>query len=219
MPRRLILFIAMFSALLVAGMTVKAQHLSVVNDWIASLGILGPLVFIGIYATVVPLGVPLSVLTVLAGGLFGVWVGLPTAIVASSLAASIGFVISRYLLREQVAQWLGGSRSFKRLNTLLERKGEVVIFLIRLLPVPPFMVPNYAFGLTEVGFVKFIVWTSLGMIPANLLYVVGAGTIRQGLEEGRIPWGAIVLLLGLGLGLWLLIFFARRKLGVAVEKE
>lgn len=218
-PLRLIIFVAVFAVLFLAGTTVKEHHLTALSEWITNLGALGPVVFVAIYVVITPLGAPVSVLTALAGGLFGPWVGVPTTIVASTLSAMVGFFISRYLLREQVTQWVGNKPGFHKLNKMLERNGEMVISLTRLVPVLPFMMLNYAFALTEVHFRKFLLWTFLGMIPVNLFYAVGAGAIRQGIEEGRVPWGAIFLLLGVGVCLIVLVLFARKKLGEGEEEQ
>lgn len=180
--------------------------------WIDSLGSWGPVVFALVYGVATALAVPASVLTVAAGALFGSLVGVAVVSAGSTLGATLAFLLARWAARGMVARWLAGSERFARLDALTERHGAVMVAITRLVPLFPFTLLNYGFGLTRVPLVTYVFWSWLCMIPGTVLYVVGGDTVVRALAEGRIPWPLVGVLAGTVVALAWLVRRARRTL-------
>src|SRR4029450_2446726 len=86
------------------------------------------------------------------------------------LGASLAFLIARYLARAAIERRLAGNERFTAIDGAVARQGRKIVFLLRLSPVFPFNLLNYALGLTNVRFVDYVV-ASIGIIPGTLLYV------------------------------------------------
>ena len=210
-------FIAFAGALV--GLLVTARvldlgdRLALVRDWIESLGALGPAVFVALYVAAAVAMVPGIALTVGAGALFGsVW-GSVYVSVASTLGAVGGFLIARYLARESVSGWLGDNPTFRYLDEMTERHGATMVAITRLVPVFPYNLLNYGFGLTRVPLGTYLFWSWLCMLPATVVYVVGADALFTALRDGQVPWalvGTLAVLIPLTV---LAVRTARRRIG------
>lgn len=171
-------------------------------EWVESLGLLGPVVFIVGYALAVVAFVPASLLTLAAGAIFGIGAGTAYVFAAAVLGSSLAFLVSRYFARRAVESRLEGNRKFEAIDRAVGEQGRRIVFLLRLSPAFPFNLLNYALGLTSVRFVDYFA-ASIGMLPGTLLYVYSgkaAGEVAQiagGAGPGRSTgeW----LLLGVGL--------------------
>ena len=138
--------------------------------WVDRLGIWGPIVFIVGYAAATVAFVPGSVLTLAAGAVFGLGKGVLYVFVAAVLGSSAAFLVSRHLARAVIEQRLAGNARFAAIDRAVSAQGRKIVFLLRLSPVFPFNLLNYALGLTNVRFVDYLV-ASVGMIPGTLVYV------------------------------------------------
>jgi uncharacterized membrane protein YdjX (TVP38/TMEM64 family) len=171
------------------------EHLARLRTWIASLGPLGPIAFMVIYAVATVAALPGSVLSIAAGALFGPFLGVLTVIVAATIGASLAFLVSRYFARQAVAGWLGKNETFLKLDDLTEKHGDIIVAITRLVPLFPFNLLNYGFGLTRVPFRTYVLWSALCMLPGTILYVVGSAAIFETAAEGRIPWVLVLVVL------------------------
>jgi uncharacterized membrane protein YdjX (TVP38/TMEM64 family) len=192
------------------------ERLGELRHWIQDLGPWGPVVFLLLYAGAVVAAVPGSALTVAAGALFGSALGVIVVIHAATLGASLAFLIARYAARDTIARRLSSNATFQRLDRLTEGHGAVIVALTRLVPLFPFNLLNYGFGLTRIPFWTYVFWSYLCMLPGTILYVVGADAFTQGLSEGRVSWELIGALAVVGILLTTLVRHARRRLR---EKE
>lgn len=168
-----------------------ATQFQALRDWIRSLGAVGPLVFIGIYVGATVAALPGSALTVVAGAIFGSVLGVAVTIVAATLGASLSFLIARYFARDATEAWLSKSDKFQKLAAMTEQHGATVVALTRLVPIFPFNLLNYGFGLTRVPFGTYVFWSAVCMLPGTVLYVVGADVLSTALSEGQVPWGLV----------------------------
>jgi uncharacterized membrane protein YdjX (TVP38/TMEM64 family) len=139
-------------------------------SWVGGLGPLAPVLFVLGYVVATVGLVPGSLLTLAAGAIFGLLHGTVYALTGATLGAAAAFLVSRHLARPGVERWLGGDGRFERIDRAVEREGRRVVLLLRLSPAFPFILLNYALGLTRVRFVDFLVG-SAGMLPGTLLYV------------------------------------------------
>jgi pyruvate/2-oxoglutarate dehydrogenase complex dihydrolipoamide dehydrogenase (E3) component/uncharacterized membrane protein YdjX (TVP38/TMEM64 family) len=187
-------------------------RLEALRDWISTLGPLGPLVFVLIYIVAVVAALPGSALTIAAGALFGSVAGVILVSIGATIGAGLAFLVGRYFAREAVVRWLSKSEKFQRLDQLTEEHGAIIVALTRLVPIFPFNLLNYGFGLTRVPFWTYVFWSWLCMLPGTALYVVGADALTKGLAQGKVPWGLIGALVGVAVILTFLVRSARKKL-------
>ncbi len=210
---RPVLLIAVIVAILIlAKLFNLGERLGDLRNWIEGLGAWGPLVFILLYAIAVVAALPGSALTVAAGALFGSVLGVILVSLASTLGAGLCFLIARYFTRDAVGRWLATKEKFRRLDQLTEEQGAIIVAITRLVPVFPFNLLNYGFGLTKVPFWTYVFWSWLCMIPGTVLYVVGADAVMSGIAQGGIPWTLIGVVIATAVILTLLVQQARRKL-------
>jgi pyruvate/2-oxoglutarate dehydrogenase complex dihydrolipoamide dehydrogenase (E3) component/uncharacterized membrane protein YdjX (TVP38/TMEM64 family) len=126
------------------------------------------------YVAVTGLSLPgAAVMTVAAGALFGLGAGVLIVSFASSIGATVAFLVARLLLRDLVQRRFG--RSLDAINRGVERDGAFYLFTLRLVPAFPFFVINLAMALTPIRVVTFYLVSQLGMLPGTLVYV-NAGT-------------------------------------------
>ena len=169
-------------------------------DWISSLGPWGAVSFIVLYVLATVFFVPGFILTLAAGVLFGVVWGSVAVSVASITGATLAFLIGRYLARDWVAQRIQGNEKFEAIDQAVAGEGWKIVGLVRLSPVFPFNLLNYAFGITKVSFKDYFLASWIGMLPATVIYVyVGslAGDLAtlSGQERPRTPgeWGLYLI--------------------------
>jgi uncharacterized membrane protein YdjX (TVP38/TMEM64 family) len=136
----------------------------------------------------------------------------------ATVGASLAFLISRYFARDAIVRWLSDKEKFRRLDRLTEQHGAIIVALTRLVPLFPFNLLNYGFGLTRVRFWTYVFWSWLCMLPGTILYVVGADAIAKAIAQGRVPWTLVAILVAAAIALALLVRFARRKLQAKENK-
>jgi uncharacterized membrane protein YdjX (TVP38/TMEM64 family) len=155
---------------------------------------------------------PGMALTVAAGSLFVAVLGGVAVNIGSTVGAGLAFLLARYMARDSVERWLGARERFRRLDRLTERHGAIIVAITRLVPLFPFNVLNYGFGLTRVRFGTYLFWSWLCMIPGTVIYVVGADALTRGIAEGRVPWGLVIVMTVGIVTLAVLVRLARRRL-------
>ena len=177
-------------ALVLLGRQLSAQ-LPRLTAAVEGLGLWGPIVFVLAYAIACVAFVPASLLTLAAGALFGVVKGTVLVFVGATLGATGAFLIARYLARDWVAQRVSRDPRFAAIDAAIAEQGRKVVFLLRLSPVIPFNVLNYALGLTKVRLADYVV-ASIGMIPGTVLYVYSgslASTVIGASSATAVPRG------------------------------
>lgn len=200
-----------------------ANELPAFTQWVDGLGPLAPLVFITGYALAVVAFVPGSVLTLAGGALFGFVEGVIYVYLAAVLGSTIAFLLARHGARAAVARRIEGDARFARIDRAIGEEGRRIVFLLRLSPVFPFNLLNYALGLTRVRLRDYLV-ASLGMLPGTTLYVyagkLGGDVIAAagGSGSGRSPAEWALLVVGLVATIvvtWRITRIARRALDEA----
>jgi uncharacterized membrane protein YdjX (TVP38/TMEM64 family) len=173
-PRRPVLVRAagavMLIVLLWLGGRQAAGFLPQFAAWVATLGPLGPAVFIAGYAIGTVLLVPGSWLTLVAGATFGLGPGVAYVMAGATLGATLAFLAARHVVRDLVARRLADDPRVTAVDRAVAAKGRRVVFLLRLSPLVPFNLLNYALGLSRVRLADYVVG-SIGMLPGVLLYV------------------------------------------------
>ncbi len=138
-------------------------------------------IFMGIYIAVTALSLPgAAIMTLAAGALFGTLTGLIMVSFASSIGATLAFLVARFLLRDYVQNKFGDK--LNAINKGVENEGAFYLFTLRLVPVFPFFVINLAMGLTPIKTLAFYLVSQVGMLPGTFVYV-NAGTQIGKLES------------------------------------
>ncbi len=205
-----LLLAVVITMMVLAAMLDLGRHLKDLQDWIKGFGLWGPVVFVALYAAATVLALPGSALSALAGGIFGSLVGIATVSAGSTLGAALAFLVARHLARGSLERWLAGNEKFQRLDHLAERQGAVVVAITRLVPLFPFNLLNYGFGLTRVSFGTYVFFSWLCMLPWTILYVVGFDALFTVLSEGKVPWSLIAVVVVTAL---VLVWLIRRAQG------
>lgn len=156
---------------------------AVVQTWVEGAGAAGPLVFVAVYAAAAVLFLPGAVITLVGGALFGPLWGTLWNLCGATLGASLAFLIARYLGADWVARRAG--LRLARLNDGVAAEGWRFIAFVRLVPLFPFNLLNYALGLTRIRFVTYVAATAIFMLPGALAYTWLGHAGRQALGGGE----------------------------------
>jgi dihydrolipoamide dehydrogenase len=127
-----------------------------------------------LYVLVTALSLPGAAVMTLAGGaLFGFWPALIVVSFASTIGATLAFLVSRFLLRDWVQDKFGGR--LKAINDGINKEGGFYLFTLRLVPLFPFFVINLVMGLTPMRTWTYYWVSQVGMLAGTAVYV-NAGT-------------------------------------------
>ena len=162
-------------------------------EWIDQFGIWGPVLFVFLYAGAAVLFIPGSALTLGAGALFGVVKGSILVSLASTLGASLAFLIGRYVARDWVAKKIEDNPKFKAVDEAVGREGWKIVALTRLSPLFPFTFLNYAYGLTKVKFSHYVLASWIGMMPGTVMYVYLGSLARLGVQAEEASGAQLAL--------------------------
>ena len=192
--------VLIIAALLLIVRSLPIGHvMEAMKGWIGGLGVWGPVVLVLSYILATVLFVPGTILTMAAGAMFGLEVGMVTVSIGSTLGASLAFLISRYVARDKIAVMAGRNRRFAAIDQAIDEGGWKIVALVRLSPVTPFSLENYLFGLTRICFWPYVLTSWLAMLPGTFLYVyLGyvAGVAMEA-DRARTSWEWILLAVGL----------------------
>ena len=174
-----------------AGITVAIvyrEHFdaAALEHWVNNAGAAGPIVFMLIYTVGTVLFFPGSVLTLAGGALFGPVFGTFYNLTGATLGAALSFMIARYLASEWVEQKTGGR--LKQLKEGVEGEGWRFVAFVRLVPLFPFNLLNYALGLTRIKFSHYVIASYICMLPGAIAYTYLGYVGREAIagEEGVI---------------------------------
>ncbi len=169
--------------------------------WVESLGFWAPLVFVVGYAGLTMAFVSGGALTAAAGFIFGLGEGVLYSFVAAVIGSTGAFLVARHGGRRWIEPRVEGDPRFAAIDRAVGTQGLKITFLLRLSPVFPFVLLNYALGLTRVRPRDYVL-ASFGMLPGTLLYVYlgkAAGDLATALSGGAQRGMGYYAVLGLGL--------------------
>jgi len=136
--------------------------------WIEGAGNAAPLLFISVYIISTVLFLPGSLLTLLGGALFGPLWGTLYNLLGATIGAMIAFLISRYLASNWVEKKSAGK--LQQLIKGVESEGWRFVAFVRLVPLFPFNLLNYALGITRIKFIHYLIATYVFMLPGAIAY-------------------------------------------------
>jgi uncharacterized membrane protein YdjX (TVP38/TMEM64 family) len=220
--------IAIYALAVAAGIAVllllgrqAGQYVPRFAQWVASLGIWGPIVFILGYTVATVAFVPGVILTLAAGAIFGVVKGTLFTFVGATLGACGAFLVARYAARRAIEKKIADNPRFAAIDRAVAKQGLKITALLRLSPVFPFNLLNYALGLTQVRFLDYLL-ACFAMLPGTLLYVYyghAAGSLAEAagghIQKGTAYWVS----LGIGLAATLAVTTIITRLASRALKE
>ncbi len=159
------------------------------RTWIEGYGSWGPVFYISFYSLGTALFFPGLPITVAGGLAFGPIWGIIYTLIGSTIGASLAFLISRHFARRQIEKLLKGK--LKSIDEGVEKNGWIYVAITRLIPLFPFNLLNYAFGLTKIRFSHYFVATSIFMLPGIAAYVIFGSSILD-IVKGNISLEFII---------------------------
>ena len=166
-------FVALVLAAVVVALTVPIPTVDQVRDVVSNSGVGGAALFVAIYALMTLLPVPKSVLSIASGIIWGLVGGVALVYIGALFGAALAFLLGRALGRDAIERFTGARVS--AVDDVLRNRGFLSVVGVRLIPVIPFTVINYAAGLSAVRLRDYAFGTLLGIIPGTIAFVaVGA---------------------------------------------
>ncbi len=209
---RIIVLLLIIAAIVSVHLTGVTQYLEegTLRQWVQSYGVLAPIIYMLIYTIVPSLFLPGLPITIAGGILFGPFWGVVYTITSATLGACVAFLISRYIARDWIASKLKNPK-WKQLDQGVERHGWKVVAFTRLIPLFPFNLLNYAFGLTKIKFMHYAITTFICMLPACIAYIVFSSSLLD-ILKGKISPEFIAGLLLIVLVSLIPFFYKRYKI-------
>lgn len=165
----------------------------------------------------VVLALPGVTFAILAGLLFGPWLGTIVCSVATTIGAAIAFIVGRYFLRDSIRPMVIKNKYLKK--WLFDDSGKnqlFVLMLTRLVPIFPYNLQNFAYGITDIKFSTYTIGSLLFMLPGTAMYTVGTAGLAD--KENRVLYMGIAVLLAvivMGVG----IFLKKKYIGEEKDGE
>lgn len=178
---------------------------SQLEAWLHWAGPWAPLIYVLVYAVATVLVFPSTPLNLLGGALFGPWLGTLWTTVAAVIAATLSFSFSRTIGRDWATRRLAGQ--WQMLDTELQRGALLYMIAVRLQPVIPYGLVNFAAGLTSIRFRDYVIGTTLGTPPGVLPFVFLGSFGLRALKTGEV----LPLLIALGVVAGLVVIAARSR--------
>ena len=181
---------------------VRPDRLARLRPEIEAYGPWAPALYVGGYIIAELLFVPALPLTLLGGLVFGpVWGSVYTW-VAATLAAALAFLVARHLARDTVERWKAASPGLARIDAAVERHGWRILMLTRLIPLFPFNLQNFAYGLTRIPFWSYVGVTAVCILPGTIAFTLAGGALSSGGSPRTIAWtlaaaGILIVLVSL----------------------
>jgi uncharacterized membrane protein YdjX (TVP38/TMEM64 family)/rhodanese-related sulfurtransferase len=192
-------FRGLFAALLFLGLgtlAVTRPQLdpTAISAAVAGLGAWAPVAFIILSAVATVLLIPGTLMGLAGGALFGPWWGTLANLTGATLGATIAFLLARHLVSDWARQKAGAR--VERLIRRVEGEGWRFVALVRLVPLFPFNVLNYALGLTRIPLTQYVVASLICMLPGTLAFTwlgYAAGRAAISGNTAAIRYGLLAL--------------------------
>lgn len=152
--------------------------------WLNQAGIWAPIIYIALYIVATLLILPSTALNLTGGAIFGPWLGTLWTTVAAIIAAVVSFTFTRTVGRETIARRLAGR--WQAMDAEMRQGGLFYMFAIRLLPIIPYGLVNFAAGLTSIRFRDYFLGTVMGTVPGVLPFVMIGSSGLQAMRTGDV---------------------------------
>lgn len=192
-----ILLISIVLFFMIIGSTMDVEkYLNILLNFINSFSNNNFIIYSIIFIIAIIMAVPGSILFVLTSINFGSFYGFFINSFSSTLGACFAFLISRYFAQDSIKNFLSKKPNYNKIYELTASKGTTFIAITRLIPIFPFNLMNYIFGLTKVDFYKYAFWTWITMMPNILLYTLAADIIKGFLTGKTLSIIGFIVIIG-----------------------
>jgi uncharacterized membrane protein YdjX (TVP38/TMEM64 family)/rhodanese-related sulfurtransferase len=190
---RLLLGLAIAGAAVWLALNRDRLDPALIQGWISSLGLWAPLAYVALFAVGAILFVPGAIFGLAGGALFGPLWGTILSLAGATLGATAAFVAARYLAADWVRRKCGGR--LEQLIAGVEAEGWRFVAFVRLVPLFPFNLLNYALGLTRIPLAHYVLASLVCMAPGSLAYTWLGHAGREALagNDAAIRYGLIAL--------------------------
>ncbi|MCC3143968.1 TVP38/TMEM64 family protein [Halanaerobium sp. Z-7514] len=147
------------------------ENLEQIRDQIEGYGYLGPIIYIAVFTIGTLFFLPAIPFAILGGLLFGFFWGLVWVLVATTTAVSLAFLAGRYAIHDLAEDIFKHKDYYQKIQTGFNDYGWKVILITRFLPMFPFIPQSYIYGLINIKFRTYIIFSFIGKIPASIAYV------------------------------------------------
>jgi uncharacterized membrane protein YdjX (TVP38/TMEM64 family) len=155
--------------------------------WFDGLGWWAPAVFVLLWIAASVLFLPGLAITIVGGLVFGAVWGTVWTTVGANLGAVAAFLVGRYAARDMVEGMVEKTPALNKIDEGVKRQGWRMLMVTRLVPIFPFNVQNYVYGLTDIPLKTYVLVTLPCMLPATIAYNFAAGSVRTG-DFGKTLW-------------------------------
>ena len=140
------------------------------------------------------LAIPGVTFAFFAGILFGPYLGILACLIGTTLGASIAFLVGRFFLKDAIKPMLEKNKTLKKLLFNNDDKSDVIMLMItRMVPIFPYNLQNFAYGITDMGFWKYTIYTFIFMLPGVSFFTIGSAGITAGEDKWKYFSIAIIL--------------------------
>lgn len=157
------------------------------DEFFTGLGAWAPLMFVVVWIVACVFFLPGLPVSIAGGLIFGAVWGSVWSTVGANLGAAVAFLVGRYAARDMVAAWVEKNRALKKIDDGVRKQGWRMLLITRLVPIFPFSIQNYVYGLTNIKFSTYVLVTLPSMIPATIAFSFAAGSAREVVLQGGQP--------------------------------
>jgi len=165
----------------------SVDNIDHLDAWFAGLGFWAPLVFVVLWIVAAVFFLPGLAITIVGGLIFGAVWGTVWTTVGANLGAIAAFLIGRYAARDMVEGMVEKNKALRKIDEGVARQGWRMLLITRLVPIFPFNVQNYVYGLTDIPLRTYVLVTVPCMLPATIAFNFAAGSVRTG-DFGKTLW-------------------------------
>lgn len=162
-----------------------ADHLSFLMEMVEEHKLLAFGIYVGVTIIgCVVLALPGITFAILAGMLFGPWLGIFACLAATTVGAMAAFLVGRFFLKEAVKPMLEKNKMLKKLLFSGNARNDLIVLMVtRMVPIFPYNLQNFAYGITDISFARYSILTFVFMFPGVALYTIGAAGFTA--ESGK----------------------------------
>jgi uncharacterized membrane protein YdjX (TVP38/TMEM64 family) len=193
------------------------EWVEALQSWLWGLGLWGVLIFTLILTVVTFLPAPDWPLPIAAGYVYGFW-AFPLTYASIAFASMLAFLAACYLLRDKIRSLLVRRPKYRKLDRAVAEDGWQVVVLMRLSPIVPFNLQNYALGVTAIPFLQYLTATLIGITPGIAIYVY-FGIFGKGLGDGPSAFDWVLFGLGVLATIALAILVLRKTKTKFAEED
>jgi len=162
------------------GDLIRLENVARLKEWIEGYGALAPVVYVAGYILATVFFVPGLPITVLGGVAFGALWGTLYVWIGATIGLGLAFLVARYAVRDTVERWVQASPRIARMDGQVAEHGWRIVMLTRLVPIFPFNLQNYAYGITRIGFWPYLITSSICILPGTTAFTFAGGAFSDG---------------------------------------